>query len=209
MLAASGLLALDPIAAHAQTASPGPDPCLAQAGQAAAVPLAQAAMFTPAGYGPFGWGPLSQPFGPGPLGAATLFGPPGPVPAYGPLGPGLTSTAIAAGLPAGGFGSDQLNNTTQLDLATLQQAELGTLYSRYGLGASFQLAAATWGAGLTAEAAATRQALRMLCRAQQLRALADAASAAGSGTGGPAPGNAATSPPAPPQSAPAADGQQP
>ena len=81
-----GLVCATAPAAHAQT--PGFDPCGIPAAAPARASLNQATMFTPMGYGPYGWAPLMQPWGPEPAGAAALFGPPGVIANAGPLGPG-------------------------------------------------------------------------------------------------------------------------
>ncbi len=151
-----------------------PDPCNAYAAQAAMPSLAQAYGFSPDGYGPYGWGPLTQPLGAGPIGPATFYSPPGVVPAYGPFGPGQTAYAIAAAnVPASTFvpGSIPIQNfqntLTQLGLAGLQQAELGTLYARYGIAATDQTAAALYVNGYSAQARATLNILRGYCHGLQ------------------------------------------
>lgn len=175
-LLTSTLLVLPAGPAHAQGGGQlleGLSNCLEYAGQAALPSLAAAQAFTPNGYGPYGWGPLSQPFGAGPIGPATMYSPPGLVPAYGPLGPGLTAANIAQfAIPSGGFGFNNtnvnnfLNTTTLLGLAGLQQGELGTLYGRYGLAGTYQTAAGTWAAGLSARAGSTLAVALALCLGQ-------------------------------------------
>jgi hypothetical protein len=176
-LAVGGLLVLTAPPVAAQT---DPRACFAQANQAAWGALTQGYNYSPAGYGPFGWAPLAQAFDPALAGAPPLYGaPPLPLPAYGPLGPGLTSTAIMAGaIPSAGFGVNGLDNSTLLDLQSLQQHELGTLNARYGVGASYQLAGSLWSLGQTYEARAIRQIGRALCAGEALRAAGAAATAA-------------------------------
>ncbi|HZU04732.1 MAG TPA: hypothetical protein VFB73_02055, partial [Chloroflexota bacterium] len=65
-------------AVHAQ--SEEPDPCTLYAARMALPSLQQSYAFSPAGYGPFGYAPLTYPFGAGPYGVAAFFGPPGLVP---------------------------------------------------------------------------------------------------------------------------------
>jgi hypothetical protein len=144
--------------------------CLGYAGSQALPALTEARNYTPSGYGPYGWGPLTQPFGAGPIGPMTAYSPPGLVPAYGPLGPGLTANNIAQSvLPPGGFSFQNpnlnayANASTLTALGALQQGELGTLYGRYGLGAAFQTAGATWHAAYASEAATTLAVLLALC----------------------------------------------
>jgi hypothetical protein len=144
--------------------------CLGYAGTQALPALTEARAYTPGGYGPYGWGPLTQPFGAGPIGPMTAYSPPGLVPAYGPLGPGLTANNIAQTvLPPGGFSfqapnlNAYANASTLTALGALQQGELGTLYGRYGLAAAFQTAGATWHAAYASEAASTLAVLLALC----------------------------------------------
>jgi hypothetical protein len=187
-LVAGALIGLPATPAGAQIPGLSPDACMLGTTQAAEAALSQSLSYSNlSGYGPYGWGPLAQPFGADPIGTGTFFfAPPGAVPTYGPLGPGLTANAIAAfGIPAGGFGfqvpaiANFANRSALGDLASLQQSELGTLYSRLSTGALFQLAGVGWGLGYAAETAATRTILRGLCRSQQLRgALTTAAEAA-------------------------------
>jgi hypothetical protein len=128
--------------------------------------LQQSYAFSPAGYGPFGYAPLTYPFGAGPYGVAAFFGPPGLVPAFGPLGPGLTANWIAQRLlaPAGVNLADPANASTLLALATLQQAELGTLNTRYSNAAYFQTAAATWAGAYATQAAAVFARAKASCQ---------------------------------------------
>jgi hypothetical protein len=176
-LLASTALALPALPASAQTGGgellQGLANCLDYAGQSALPSLAQAQAFTPGGYGPYGWAPLTQPFGAGPIGPATAYSPPGLAPVYGPLGPGLTAMNIAAtAIPPGGFGfqnqnvNNYLNAQTLIGLAGLQQGELGTLQGRYGLAAGYQTAGATWATGLSARAGATLAVAMALCLGQ-------------------------------------------
>jgi hypothetical protein len=144
--------------------------CLGYAGQSALPLLGEAQNYTPTGYGPYGWAPLTQPWGAGPIGPLTAYSPPGVVPAYGPLGPGLTANAIAAfAVPPGGFGfnNPNLNNyanvSTLTSLAALQQGEQGTLYGRYGLAPAYQLASGTWRAAYSTQAASTFAVALALC----------------------------------------------
>src|SRR5262249_14712853 len=68
-----------------------PDACADWAAQQALPSLGMAYAFNPDGYGPYGYGPLTQPLGPGAYGPATFYSPPGVAPVYGPLGPGQTA----------------------------------------------------------------------------------------------------------------------
>jgi hypothetical protein len=176
-LLASSVLALPALPTHAQTGGgellQGLSSCLEYAGQSALPSLAQAQAFSPSGYGPFGWAPLTQPFGAGPIGPATMYSPPGLVAAYGPLGPGPTAANIAAGaIPPAGFGfqnqnvNNYLNAQTLIGLGGLQQGEIGTLQGRYGLAGGYQTAAATWTTGLSARAGATLAVALALCLGQ-------------------------------------------
>ena len=151
-------------AVHAQ--SEEPDPCTLYAARMALPSLQQSYAFSPAGYGPFGYAPLMYPFGAGPYGVAAFFGPPGLVPAFGPLGPGLTANWIAQRLlaPAGVNLADPANVSTLLALATLQQAELGTLNTRYSNAAYFQTAAATWAGAYATQAATAFTIFQALCQ---------------------------------------------
>jgi hypothetical protein len=167
---ASGLLGLSAGQAHAQGGQMI-SPCIDYAGYSALPSLQQAYMFDPSyGYASGGWAGLGQPYGAGPIGPLTAFSPPGLIAAYGPLGPGPTAANIAAQtIPPGGFGFNNpsvnnfVNTTTALGLAGLQQGELGTLYARYGTGATYQTAAGMWTAGLSARAASTFAILLALC----------------------------------------------
>jgi hypothetical protein len=174
-------------AAQAQTSSP--NPCGMPARAPARATLAQATMFSPWGYGPFGWAPLLAPWGPDPWDTAALFAPPGTLAAYGPLGPGLTANNIASAARANGI---NLSPSQQVDFASQQQTELGTLYHRFTLGAQLQLASATWALSLPARASAARSILPRLCRSQQARATAEAPS----NTPSEAPSNAPSEAPA-------------
>src|SRR5438067_3624193 len=176
-LAVGGLVLLTAPPVAAQT---DPRACFAQTNQAAWNTLAQSYNYTPAGVGPFGFAPLAQAFDPALAGAPPLYGaPPLPLAAYGPLGPGLTSTAIMTGaIPAAGFGLTGVDNSTLVDLQSLQQTELATLNARYGLGASYQLGTVVWSLGATGEAGAIRRIGRALCASQALRAAAAAAAGA-------------------------------
>jgi hypothetical protein len=175
-LAAGGLLVLTASPIAAQT---DPRACFGQVNQAAWGTLAQSFNYSPAGVGPFGFAPLARAVDPALAGAPPLFGaPPLPLAAYGPLGPGLTSTAIMANaIPAAGFGGNQLDNGTLVDLQSQQQTELGTLNGRYGLGASYQLATVVWPLAASGEASAIRQIGRALCAGQALQQAAAAAAA--------------------------------
>src|SRR5215211_8891822 len=125
---AGGLLWLPVGQAHAQGGQMI-SPCIDYAGNAALPSLQQAYMFDPStGYGPGGWGAMSQPWGAGPIGPMTAFSPPGLIAAYGPFGPGPTAANIARQtIPPGGFGfqnqnvNNFVNTTTALGLAGLQQ----------------------------------------------------------------------------------------
>jgi hypothetical protein len=161
-------------AAQAQTS--GVDPCGIPARTPARASLSQAMMFTPMGYGPFGWGPIMSPWGPDPWGAAALFGPPGAVANAGPLGPGLTANNLATAIIANG---GTLSPSQQVDFASQQQTELGTLLDRYTLGAQLQLAGATWAGGLATRANASRTILPRLCRQQQAEAAGARAASGG------------------------------
>jgi hypothetical protein len=167
-----GLLFAATPAAQAQTSSS--DACGIPARAPARASLGQATMFTPMGYGPFGWAPMVQPWGPDPWGAAAIFGPPGLIANAGPLGPGLTANAIAAAATANG---GTLSPSQQVDLASQQQTELSTLLSRYTLGGQLELAGATWAGGLAGRASAARTILPRLCRSQQAQAAGAAAGA--------------------------------
>jgi hypothetical protein len=160
-------------AAQAQT--PGFDPCDPAARAPARASLGQASMFSPQGYGPWGWAPIMQPWGPDPWGAAVAFGPPGPLATYGPLGPGLTASAIAAFATANG---GTLTDSQRIDLASQQQSELSTLLGRYTLGGELQFAGGAWMGGLASRASTTRTILTRMCQAQRLREAAAAAAAA-------------------------------
>jgi hypothetical protein len=151
-----------------------PDQCTDWAAQAALPSLQQAYAYQPGGYGPYGWGPLTQPFGAGAYGPATLYSPPGLVPVYGPLGPGQTAAVLAPqafpnGLPgpAGMPAADARNALTALSLAGLQQAELGTLYGRQILGPLYQAAAGMYVSGYSTQASAVYTILRGLCHGMQ------------------------------------------
>src|SRR5262249_29766566 len=111
-------------------------------------------------------------------GGGVLVGPPGLVATYGPLGPGLTANAIAAAATANG---GTLSASQQVDLASEQQTELGTLFDRYRLGGQLQLASGSWGLGLALRASASRSILPRLCRSQQAQAAGAGASAAPTG----------------------------
>ena len=148
----------------------GPDPCTAYAARAAMPSLQQSYMFTPSGYGPFGYAPLTYPFGVAPAGPQAFFGPPqGVAPAFGPVGPGLTANLIALGVlrPSGFNLYDPANVGTLTSLASLQQAELGTLNVRYSNSAYFQTAAATWAGAYATQASTAFTLLQALCQNQQ------------------------------------------
>src|SRR5439155_26537281 len=55
-----------------------PDPCVGYAARSAYPSLQYSYQFSPQGYGPWGYAPLTYPFGAGPYGNAALFGIPGP-----------------------------------------------------------------------------------------------------------------------------------
>jgi len=171
-----GLFVAATPAAQAQTS--GIDPCGIPARAPARASLAQATMFTPMGYGPYGWAPLMQPWGPDPAGAAALFGPPGAVANAGPLGPGLTANNLAAAITANG---GTLSPSQQVDFASEQQTELSTLYDRYNLGAQLQLAGGSWALGLATRSSTSRLILPRMCRQQQAAAASSGASDASSG----------------------------
>ncbi|HEY7064557.1 MAG TPA: hypothetical protein VII06_23990 [Chloroflexota bacterium] len=188
----AGLLFTAAPAAQAQTQTPGIDPCGIPARAPARASLAESLMYTPMGYGPFGWAPLVAPWGPvDPAGGAAIFGPPGPVANAGPLGPGLTANAIAASIVANG---GTPTPSQQVDLASQQQTELGTLLSRYTLGGQLQLAGATWAIGLPARASAERTILTRMCHNQQAESVAAGAASGTSGTGSGAGGSADAAP---------------
>ena len=169
-LAVAGLLASPVQVTHAQD---GPDPCTAQALDAAMPILMRSYEFSPQGYGPFGYAPLTYPFGVGPYGVGAFFGgrgvPFGTAPAFGPLGPGLTAVAIAnrAITPSGTALTAPANFGTLISLAALQQAELANLNARYSNAAYYQTAAATWAASYAAEAAATFTRVQAECQQRQ------------------------------------------
>ena len=156
-----------------------PDSCSDWAAQSALPSLNMAYAFQPdSGYVPYGWGPMTQPFGAGAYGPATLFSPPGLAPVYGPFGPGQTASVLAVQAfpngvprPTGVPAVDARNTLTALSLAGLQQAELGNLYGRYGLGASYQTANAVYVSGYSAQASAISTILRGMCHAIQAGAL--------------------------------------
>ncbi|HEY7064549.1 MAG TPA: hypothetical protein VII06_23950 [Chloroflexota bacterium] len=167
----AGLLLLPGQAARADDT--GPNPCAAYAARAALPALLRSYQFSPQGYGPFGYAPLSYPFGVGPYGNAAFFGGPGvpfgAAPAFGPLGPGLTAnnvftqvinpTGTALGVPA--------NFPTLIGLAALQQSELSTLNGRYANSAAFQTSAATFAQNYATEAGATFARALAECNGQQ------------------------------------------
>jgi hypothetical protein len=151
-----------------------PDNCAYWAAQNALPALNLAYANTPSGSGPHAWAALGQPFGAGPVGPTTLFSPPGLVPVYGPLGPGNTAAAIAVGaIPPGGWrpsgvpATDFRNTLTLVGLGALQQAELGNLYTRYGLSATYQAAEGFLSQAYSAQAAAAVPILGAMCRSQQ------------------------------------------
>ena len=170
---ALAVLAVLPSAvAHAQD---GPDPCTVYAAQAAMPSLSQSYAFTPSGYGPFGYAPLTYPFGVGPYGAAAFFGRPGLAPAFGPLGPGVTANAIARTSLGNDFNvRDPANVGTLTSLAGLQQAELGTINTRYSNSAYYQTAAATWAGDYATQAVSAFTILQAYCQNQPQRATAAA-----------------------------------
>ena len=174
-LLGAGLLVVAAVPA-AQAQTQGLDPCGIPARAPARASLAQGLMFSPMGYGPFGWAPLMQPWGPDPWGAAAVFGPPGAVANAGPLGPGLTANSIATAVMANG---GSLTPSQQVDFASQQQTELSTLLDRYTLGAQLQLASATWALGLPTRASASRLILPRLCRQQQAEAAGAGAASGG------------------------------
>jgi hypothetical protein len=150
-----------------------PDPCHTYAARAALPALTQAYTLSPGG-GPAPWAPLTQPFGAGPIGPATLYSPPGLVAAYGPLGPGPTAAALVQSatnpptLSANGTPIQNFTNAlTLLGLAGLQQAELGTLYGRYGAASTTETAAGGWVGAWSGQANATLSILRGYCHGQQ------------------------------------------
>src|SRR5712692_410468 len=106
-----------------------PDACADWAAQQALPALGAADAFSPDGYAPYGWGPLTQPLGAGAYGPATLYSPPGAAPVYGPLGPGetaavLTAQAFPTGVRQTGMAAQDFRNATRaLSLAGLQQSE--------------------------------------------------------------------------------------
>lgn len=170
-LAMAGLAALPGQIARADDNSP--DQCTAYAARSSMPSLYQSYQFSPQGYGPFGYAPLSYPFGVGPYGNAAFFGGPGvpfgAAPAFGPLGPGLTAnnvftqvinpTGTALGVPA--------NFPTLIGLAALQQSELSTLNGRYANSAAFQTSAATFAQNYATEAGATFARALAECNGQQ------------------------------------------
>src|SRR5262249_50459480 len=150
---------------HAYAQGDQPDPCPGYAAQMAMPALLQSYQYSPQGYGPWGFAPLTYPFGAGPFGNAALFGVPGqggmyPVtPSFAPLRPGqsLTSNLSARRAPAAsGFAPFNPANTgTVTALLGLQQAELAQLNARYANSSGYQTAAATYMYGYATEAAST------------------------------------------------------
>jgi hypothetical protein len=171
-LALGSLLALPSQGARAQ----GNDICTEYALKVALPSLQQSYMFSPAGYGPFGYAPLTYPFGVGPYGVAAFFGGPGvpfgAAPAFGPLGPGLTANLIALGVlaPSGFALYDPANVGTLISLAALQQAELGSLNTRYSNSAYYQTAAATWAGAYATQAATAFTLAQAYCQQRQPQA---------------------------------------
>ena len=153
-----------------------PDPCPAYAAQVALPALLQSYQYSPQGYGPFGFAPLTYPFGAGPYGNAALFGAPVPggmlplSPSFGPLGPGgITSNVFANRVlqPSGFSLTNPANIGNVTGLLTLQQAELATLNGRYNNSGSYQTAAATYMYGYATEAAAAFARALAECKSQQ------------------------------------------
>ena len=150
-----------------------PDACADWAAQQALPTLGMAYAFSPDGYGPYGYGPLTQPLGPGAYGPATLYSPPGVVPVYGPLGPGETAAVLAAqafpnGYQRTGMASQDFRNaTTLLSLGGLQQSELANLYGRQNLAAFYQSVSASWVSAYSSQATAINTILRGLCHGIQ------------------------------------------
>jgi hypothetical protein len=166
----AGLAALPGQIARADDNSP--DQCTAYAARSSMPSLYQSYQFSPQGYGPFGYAPLSYPFGVGPYGNAAFFGGPGvpfgAAPAFGPLGPGLTANNVFTQVinPTGTLLTAPANFPTLLGLATLQQGELGTLNGRYGNSALYQTASATWAGAYATQAASAFTILQALCQNQ-------------------------------------------
>ena len=185
-LFALGLASMLALSAAPSYADGGPDPCTAWAVQVATPSMQQSYAFTPSGYGPAGYEPLTYPFGvgPTPYGRGAFFGPPGVAPSFGPGGPGFTANAIAAGVlaPSGFNFRDPANTGTLISLAALQQGELGTLNTRYSNSAYYQTASATW-AGAYATQAATAFTLAQAACQNQPQPAAPAAPGTGNGTG--------------------------
>jgi len=148
---------------HAYAQADQPDPCPGYAAQVALPALLQSYQYSPQGYGPWGFAPLTYPFGAGPYGNAALFGIPGPggmypvTPSFGPLGPGLTSNLFATRVlaPSGFSPFNPANTGNVIALLGLQQAELAQLNARYNNAGGYQTAAATYMYGYATEAAST------------------------------------------------------
>jgi hypothetical protein len=169
-LAVAGLLVLPTSLAYADDQ---PDPCVGYAARAAYPSLQYSYQFSPQGYGPWGFAPLTYPFGAGPYGNAAFFGVPGPggmlplSPSFGPLGPGgITSNVLANQvLQPGGFSiTNPANLGNTIALLGLQQAELGTLNTRYSNSAYYQTAAATWNSAYATQAASAFTIYQALCQ---------------------------------------------
>jgi hypothetical protein len=153
-----------------------PDPCPGYAAQVALPALLQSYQYSPQGYGPFGFAPLTYPFGAGPYGNAAFFGIPGPggmlplSPSFGPLGPGgLTSNVLANRVlqPSGFSLTNPANIGNLTSLLALQQAELATLNGRYNNSGSYQTASATYMYGYATEAASAFARAMAECKSQQ------------------------------------------